>query len=59
VGPRVGLDDIEKLKFLILQEIELQQLHHPTIIRHYIDCTVILGGLNPLLLDEKSYLWLA
>jgi hypothetical protein len=29
IGPRVGLDDVEKIKFLTLQELELRPLSRP------------------------------
>jgi hypothetical protein len=37
VGPRVGGDDVQKWKFLILPEFQLRNLGHAA--RSYTDCT--------------------
>jgi hypothetical protein len=37
VGPRTGLDDVERRKLLLLLELELRS---PVVARRYTDCTI-------------------
>jgi hypothetical protein len=40
VGPRAGLDDMEKRKFLNLQELELRPLCRQPVASRYTDCAI-------------------
>jgi hypothetical protein len=40
VGPRAGLDDVEKRKFLILPRLELDLLGVQPVSSQYIDCAI-------------------
>jgi hypothetical protein len=46
VGPRTGLDDTEKRKFLPLPGLELRPLGRPARRRRYTDCARMYGSRN-------------
>jgi hypothetical protein len=40
VGPRAGLDDVEKRKLLALPGLELRRLDRPAVASRYTDCAI-------------------
>jgi hypothetical protein len=47
VGPRAGLDDVEKRIFLILPGFEIRPLGRPVRRHRYTDYAVLFGGIVP------------
>jgi hypothetical protein len=50
VGPRAGLDDVEKRKFLTLLGLKLNPSVIQPIAKHYTDCAILVprgGGSYP------------
>jgi hypothetical protein len=55
VGPRAGLDDIEKRKFLTLLGLELCPIGHLGIVSHYPGSNVSKTNIPKMLDDVTDY----